>query len=104
MIPELATYAVVTALILRLLPVWPLVNEKLGRIASLVTAMFVAMIAGRLMYILISAWMIGMNTPGYYLMLLVVPAIPGIITQLILVPPLAYRVQNVIYRAESGSK
>lgn len=104
MIPELVTYAVVTSVVLRLLPVWPGVPERFGRIAALVTAMIMAMIAGRLVYILMSAWMMGIQTANYYLMLLVVPALPGIIAQLILVPPLAYRIQQVIFRSESGSK
>jgi len=103
MIPELMTYAAVTSIILRLLPVWPQIPERIGRIASLVTAMMVAMIAGRLVYILMYAWTMGLQTAHYYLMLLVVPALPGIIAQLILVPPLAYRIQQVIYRSETGS-
>ena len=103
MIPELVTYAAVTSIILRLLPVWPQMPERMGRIASLVTAMIVAMIGGRLVYVIISAWMMGLQTANYYLTLLVAPALPGIIAQLILVPPLAYRVQQVIYRSESGS-
>ena len=104
MVPELATYAVVTALILRLMPVWPFLSDKWGRISALVTAMLIAMLAGRCVYVLVSSLMIGLNEPSYYVMILVVPAIPGIIAQLILVPPLAYRVQQVIYRSESGSK
>ncbi len=101
MIPELATYAVVTASLLRLLPSLPLANEKWGRITALIIAMAVAMVAGRLVYILVSAWMIGLQSMSDYLMLLLIPAIPGVIAQLILIPPLAYRVQNVIYRSES---
>ena len=104
MIPELAAYAVVTALMLRVMPIFPLANDRWGRIIALVTAMFVAMIAGRFVYIMISAWMIGLSSAHYYLMVLVVPALPGIMAQLMLVPPLAYRVQNVIYRSESGAK
>ncbi len=103
MIPELATYAVVTASLLRMIPSLPLANEKWGRIVALIVAMLVAMVAGRLVYILVSAWMIGLQSLRDYLMLLLIPAIPGIIAQLILIPPLAYRVQNVIYRSESGS-
>jgi hypothetical protein len=103
-IPELVAYALVTSVILRLLPVWPGIPERFGRIAALVTAMIIAMLVGRLVYVVVSAWMIGIQTPSYYLMLLVVPALPGIIAQLILVPPLAYRIQQIVYRSETGSK
>ena len=103
MIPELITYAVATSIILRAIPKWPFVSEKMGRIAALITAMLVAMVAGRFVYVLMSAWMIGLQSPHYYLLLLVIPALPGIVAQLVLMPPLAYRVQQVIYRSESGS-
>jgi niacin transporter len=103
MIPELMTYAAVTSMILRLFPVWPQMPERIGRIASLVMAMLVAMISGRLVYVLMYAWTMGLQSAHYYLMLLVVPALPGIIAQLILVPPLAHRIQQVIYRSESAS-
>ncbi len=103
LIPELVAYAAVTSLILRLLPVWPQFPEKAGRLASLVTAMLVAMIVGRLVYVVVSAWMMGLQTVNYYVTLLVIPALPGVIAQLVLVPPLAYRVQQIIYRSESGS-
>jgi hypothetical protein len=104
MIPELVTYAVATSVMLRIMPVWPLARKRVGRIVALVTAMVVSMCAGRLVYVLISSWMMGYQSPNYYVALLVLPALPGIIAQLILVPPLAYRVQQVMYRFETESK
>ncbi len=103
LIPEMVTYAAVTSAILRLIPVWPKLPEKTGRVASLVTAMLIAMTAGRLVYILVSAWMMGLQSASYYVTLLLIPALPGIAAQLIIVPPLAFRIQQVIYRSETGS-
>ena len=104
MVFELATYASVTAIMLRIVPTFPTAREKLGRVAASVVAMLVAMALGRFVYILVSSWMIGLQPAREYLLLLLVPAIPGIIAQLIIVPPLAYRVQQIIYRTESQSK
>jgi hypothetical protein len=96
LVPELAVYGAATSIMLRLLPTIPGLSEKLGRLSALIVAMVVAMVAGRLVYIGVSAIMGGFEGLGYYSMILLVPAIPGIIAQLVLIPPLALRVQKML--------
>ncbi|MBI5059541.1 ECF transporter S component [candidate division KSB1 bacterium] len=96
MVPELATYAAVSSAMLSIFPVIPGLSERLGRMAAMFIAMLVAMIAGRLVYVLMSAWMMGFQAPAYYSGVLVLPALPGIVAQSILIPPLAYKLQRVL--------
>lgn len=98
LMPELAAYGIVASILLRLVPVIPGLSEKLGRIAAMVLAMLAAMIVGRVVYVLVALAMTGIQTVDYYVAVLVVPAIPGIIAQLVLVPPLAYKLQLMIHR------
>ncbi len=98
LMPELAVYAMTASVMLRLLPVWPGLSERLGRIAAMITAMLVAMILGRIVYVLVSMAMAGIQDMNYYLMILVAPALPGIIAQLIIVPPLAYKLEQITHR------
>jgi hypothetical protein len=99
LIPELATYGALTSLLLRLFPVVPGLPERSGRIGAIALAMLVAMIAGRLVYVGVSALTAGLEELNFYLLILVLPGIPGMVAQLILVPPLAYRLQKTLYRA-----
>jgi niacin transporter len=96
MIPELATYGVVTSLMLSLLPTLPLASERVGRILAIGVAMLVAMICGRMVYVLFHAWLTGLEVASYYWGVLVVPAIPGLVAQIVIIPPLAYQVQRVM--------
>ena len=96
MMPELAVYGGITSAMLRILPVWPGLSKRLGRMAATVIAMLTAMIAGRLMYIIVSAAMVGLQDLRFYAMILIVPPIPGIIAQLIIIPPLAYKLQRIM--------
>ena len=53
---------------------------------------------GRIVYVLVSMAMAGIQDMNYYLMILVAPALPGIIAQLIIVPPLAYNFEQITHR------
>lgn len=97
MIPELAVYGTVTAMMLRALPVWPGLPRAAGRMLAMATAMLVAMLAGRLAFIGISAVMSGLQTLHYYVLILITPAIPGMIAQLIVVPPIASRLEKLTH-------
>ncbi len=99
MMPELAVYGAATSVVLRLLPVWPGLSKRAGRIAATVTAMLIGMIAGRLTYVLVSILIAGLQNFGYYAMIILIPGIPGIIAQLIIVPPLAYKLQMIIHKS-----
>lgn len=99
MIPELAVYGAVTALMLRALPVWPGLPRAAGRILAMATAMIAGMLAGRLAFIGVSAIMSGWQAFQYYILILITPALPGIIAQLIVVPPIAYRLEKLTHHA-----
>ena len=99
MMPELAVYGAATSFMLRLFPVWPGLRKQVGRIAASALAILVAMIAGRLTYALASLLMTGLQGFGFYASVLIIPAIPGIIAQLILIPPLAYKLQNIVHKS-----
>ncbi len=107
MMPELAVYGLATSFILRLMPVWPGVPQKFGRMAAIAAAMFGAMILGRLAYILGYTIFSGGQSLDYYVAVLVTPAIPGIIAQLILLPLIASRVEKPsapsVYDRKQGS-
>ncbi|RPH94490.1 hypothetical protein EHM69_07255 [candidate division KSB1 bacterium] len=96
MMPELATYGAVTSMMLRLFPVWGGFSEKWGRIFAIGFAMLIAMIIGRLVYIGFSIMTVGTQSFHYYAMIVVAPAARSIIVQLILIPPLAARLQKMI--------
>lgn len=100
MMPELAAYGAVTSALLRILPTVPLKSERASRLTALVLAMLVAMVAGRVVYIAVYLLMAGINIPIGFFSILIVPAIPGIIAQIIIVPPLAYKLQQIVYRSE----
>jgi hypothetical protein len=99
MIPELAAYGAVSSTMLSLLPRVPGLPERVGRIAAMAVAMLIAMIIGRVVYVLMSAWMMGWQAPAFYVGLIVLPALPGIIAQLVLIPPLAYRLQRALTKS-----
>jgi len=99
MMPELAVYGLTTSLMLRLLPALPGLSKQAGRIAALVIAMLVAMVAGRLTYVGVSMLTAGVQEFRYYMLILVIPGIPGIIAQLVIVPPLAYKLQRMMDRS-----
>lgn len=94
MMPELAAMALVTSLMLRVLPRIPALPEKIGRLLSIATAMLVAMIVGRLVYILFYTLTVSSESLAFYSSVLLTPAIPGIISQLVLCPLLAERIQR----------
>ena len=96
MMPELAAYAAVTSVMLRLLPLWPGLSERAGRIAAIAVAVLVAVIVGRLVYIAFYALTVGPESLRFFSAVLVSPAVPGIIAQLVIVPPLADRLQRSI--------
>jgi niacin transporter len=96
LIPELAVYGAATSVMVRLVPRIPGLSEKWGKLSALVLAMLVAMILGRAVYVAVSAIMGGFEGLRYYATILLVPAIPGIVAQLILIPPLAIRLQRMI--------
>jgi niacin transporter len=96
MMPELATYAVATSYMLKFIPRLPGLSQGLGRIGAMMLAMLVAMLAGRIVYIAMAALMGGFDGFGYYAMVLLTPAIPGIVAQLVVIPPLALRLQRVM--------
>jgi hypothetical protein len=94
MMPELAAYAAVTSGMLRLLPLWPGLSERAGRIAAIAVAIAVAMIVGRLLYVAFYVLTVGSESMHFFTAVLVSPAVPGIIAQLIIVPLLADRLQR----------
>jgi hypothetical protein len=94
MMPELATYALATSLMLRALPRIPGLPEKIGRLLAVAFAMLTGMIAGRLVYVLFYVWTIGPESTSFFSAVLLAPAIPGIISQLILCPLIADRIQR----------
>ncbi len=94
MMPELAVYGLVTSLMLRVFPVWPGLSKRFGRMAAIASAMVVAMILGRAAYVLSSMVFSTVESFDYYLPVLVMPAIPGIISQLILIPLVAGRMEK----------
>jgi len=67
----------------------------------------VAMILGRATYILAAAVFATAENLGYYLTVLVMPAIPGIIAQLILIPLVASRLEKpsvpTVYEKKQGT-
>ena len=89
MIPELTAYGACAALVLRALRA----NERIGvsRVLAMMVALVAAMIAGRIVYTLMSVITTGVQPVAYYVSVLLVPAVPGLIVQLLLVPILAYR-------------
>jgi niacin transporter len=97
MMPELAMYAAATSYMLKFIPQIPGLPKLVGRTLAIMLAMLVAMAAGRFLYILIGSMMTGYEGIGYYTMVLVSPALPGIITQLVIIPPLALRLQRVMH-------
>ncbi|MDD5088662.1 MAG: ECF transporter S component [bacterium] len=99
MMPELAVYGVTTSLMLQLLPALPGLPKRAGRIAALGIAMLVAMVAGRLTYVAVSMLTAGIQDFHYYMLILIIPGIPGMIAQLVIVPPLAYKLQRVMDRS-----
>ena len=94
MMPELAAYAAVTSGMLRLLPLWPGLSERAGRIAAIAVAVAVAMIVGRLVYVAFYALTAGPESLRFFTAVLISPAVPGIIAQLVIVPPLADRLHR----------
>lgn len=94
MMPELAAYAAVTSVMLRLLPLWPGLSERAGRIAAIAVAVAVALIAGRLVYVAFYVMTVGTESLRFFTAVLISPAVPGIIAQLVIVPPLADRLQR----------
>ena len=94
MMPELAAYAAVTSVMLRLLPLWPGLSERAGRIAAIAVAVLVAMIAGRLVYVAFYVLTAGPESLRFFTAVLISPAVPGIIAQLVIVPPLADRLHR----------
>ena len=101
MIPELAAYGLVTSLMLKILPVIPGLRAWMGRLAAMMLAMLAAMFVGRMIYIVLyvaASWPETL-TLGYFTMILLIPAWPGIIAQLILLPPLAQKLLKIANRA-----
>jgi hypothetical protein len=98
MMPELAAYAAVTSVMIRLLPKIPGLSVSLGRIAAMIVALLVAMIVGRLIYVAIAVMMAGYEGFSFYFMVLISPALPGIIAQFVLVPAFAYRIQKITHK------
>jgi hypothetical protein len=94
MIPELAVYGLVTSLSLRAFPFWPGLPKRMGRMAAIAVAMIAAMILGRVAYVLSYMVFASTETMGYFMSVLIIPAIPGIIAQLILVPLAATRLER----------
>ena len=94
MIPELAVYGLVTSLALRAFPVWPGLSKRLGRMAAIAAGMMAAMILGRAAYILAYIVFASAESLGYFVSVLITPAIPGIIAQLVLVPLAASRLEK----------
>ena len=94
MMPELAVYGAGTSLILRFLPLLPGLPRNWGRMAAMAVAMLVAMVLGRATYIAAAAVFATAENLGYYVAVLITPAIPGIIAQLLLVPVVASRIEK----------
>jgi hypothetical protein len=99
MVPELAAYGLITSLMLKVLPVVPRLPERLGRLTAMMVAMLAAMVVGRLIYIVLYMAASGPETLGYFTMILLAPAWPGIIAQLVLLPPLAGKFLRIANRA-----
>jgi hypothetical protein len=99
MVPELAAYGFITSLMLKILPIVPGLREWLGRLTAMMLAMFAAMVTGRLVYIVLYVAASGPETIGYFTMILLAPAWPGIIAQLVLLPPLAGKFLRIANRA-----
>lgn len=99
MMPELAVYGLMTSIMLHALPTVKGLPPRIGRIAAMVLAMLVAMIAGRVTYIAVSVVVTGIREIDYYAMVLIIPAIPGMIAQLVIVPPLAYKLHRLILKS-----
>jgi hypothetical protein len=94
MMPELAAYALTTSLMLRLLPEVPGLSKRLSRLAAIAIAIIVAMIVGRLVYVGFYCLFAGAESFRFFMTVLIAPAIPGIVTQLILVPLIGDRIQR----------
>lgn len=98
MMPELSTYAVITSLMLRSLPRVPLASDRWARVFAIAIAMMVAMICGRLVYVAMHGWLTGLESASYYLSVLVVPAMVGLIAQILIVPLVSYKIQKIMNR------
>ncbi|HEY3294639.1 MAG TPA: hypothetical protein VGL38_04325 [bacterium] len=94
MMPELAVYGLATSFMLRIVPTVPGLAARKSRMAAMALAMVVAMVLGRGAYILASAVFATAENFSYYLSVLVTPAIPGIIAQLIFIPLIASRIEK----------
>ena len=94
MMPELAAYALTVSLMLRLLPEVPGLSKRLSRLAAIGIAVVTAMIVGRLAYIGFYCLFAGAESFRFFMTVLVIPAIPGLISQLILVPLIGDRIQR----------
>jgi niacin transporter len=94
MMPELAAYAAVTSVMLKLLPLWPGLSERAGRLMAIGFAVLIAMVVGRLVYVAFYLLTVGPESMRFFASVLVSPAVPGIIAQLILVPLLSDRLQR----------
>ena len=104
MMPELAVYGLTTSFMLRAFPLWPGLSQRVGRLAAMATAMLAAMILGRAAYILASAVFATAENLSYYVAVLVTPAIPGMIAQLLLVPLVARKFEKPVPVAEPDPK
>jgi hypothetical protein len=98
MMPELAVYALTTTLMLKVVPIIKGLSEKLGRIVAIALAMLVAMIAGRLVYVAIYSMMFGTQSLNYFATVLLLPAWPGMLAQLIIIPLIAFKIHQATNR------
>ncbi len=98
MMPELATYGLVTSVMLKLVPMVDVGTRQMGRIVAISLAMITAMICGRLVYVVISISQMGIQSLDYYLGILVAPAVVGLFLQLLLIPPIAVKLQKALNR------
>jgi hypothetical protein len=96
MIPELATYAAVTSGLLHFIPSVPGLPKYTGRLSAIVLAMLVALVAGRFVYVGMATLISGFDGFGFYATIILAPAIPGMIAQLILIPVLGHRLQRTM--------
>ncbi len=98
MMPELATYGFATSMMLRLVPVLPVGARETRRLAAIGLALIIAMILGRLAYIAVAGMQTVFQPLAYYYQILIVPAIAGLIVQLLLIPPIAVKLHKALNR------
>ena len=96
MMGELATYGFVVSLVLRLLGGF--------RYGTCLLALILAMILGRVVHASLAMLLYGFQGWKFYLALYL-PGIPGMVIQLILIPPLAIRVRRALkYSSATGGR